>query len=89
MKTPFKTWIENPDGTKAQSDTPAETPVVFSDPVYETPDDVPVPLRHSLAYAYATGITIEELHIIYDNIPKAWIEKFVSEYYENPPLREK
>ncbi len=59
------------------------------DPVYLTIDDVPPALQHSLAYAYATGLTIEMLAIVYDNLKPEWIEQFVMTWLENPPLREK
>ncbi len=87
-KPPFITWTQNLDGSSAQTMTPHDPPR-FADPVYETINDVPLPLQHSLAYAYATGLTIEMLAIVCDNIKPEWIRVFVETWLENPPLREK
>lgn len=45
---------------------------------YSSPSDVPVPVRHMLRYAHASGVTIKNLSIIYDNIPQDWIRLFAA-----------
>lgn len=48
-------------------------------PLYLTPNDVPVPLRHTLAHAHATGLTVHDLSLIFE-LPESWIELFVRPY---------
>jgi hypothetical protein len=82
---PFKTHIETMDGQKVPTDLPAQTQApVFADPVYETPEDVPVSLQHALKASYESGLSVELIHIVYDNIPKEWIERFVSQNPADP-----
>lgn len=42
---------------------------------YQTPNDVPVPLRHNIKYAHETGVPLQALATIYA-MPLDWIKLF-------------
>lgn len=42
---------------------------------YATPSDVPVPLRHMLREAHVSGLTLENLSLLYE-LPLEWLQLF-------------
>jgi len=75
---PFKTFIQAHPGAQRRDERPStgHLTVILNDPVYAEPVDVPIALRQALRRAYDSGITIEQLNIIYE-IPIDWITMFV------------
>jgi hypothetical protein len=65
---PFKTWIDGHESQPARELAPIAP--------YKIPDDVPVPLRHTLKQAYESGLTVENLALVFE-LPAAWVELFV------------
>lgn len=52
-------------------------PAACPRPSYASPGAVPVPLRHLIRQAHASGLSVHNCAVIYD-LPEEWVELFVT-----------